>query len=139
MVDKYHNEWIIRDMVTDVRIFSQGHSTFCLIQPMTLIALLKCWKESSAYPQYAYKQSFWKESVSIYAQRIPLEDYGGLTMNNDSVKELLNAVGAVAEMSLNFYRAILNAGATKEEAAVLLQSFISAFIYGSKRGEVNED
>lgn len=59
--------------------------------------------------------------------------------NNDSVKELLNAVGAVAEMSLNFYRAVLNAGATKEEAVVLLKSFISAFIYGSKRGEVNED
>lgn len=59
--------------------------------------------------------------------------------NNDSVKELLNAVGAVAEMSLNFYRAVLDAGATKEEAVVLLQSFISAFIYGNKRGEVNED
>ena len=59
--------------------------------------------------------------------------------NNDSVKELLNAVGAVAEMSLNFYRAVLDAGATKEEAVVLLQSFISASIYGNKRGEVNED
>lgn len=37
-------------------------------------------------------------------------------MNNDAVRELLNAVGALAEMSLNFYRALLNAGATKEEA-----------------------
>ena len=53
-------------------------------------------------------------------------------MNNDAVKELLNAVGALAEMSLNFYRAVLNAGATKEEAFVLLQSFISASIHGSK-------
>lgn len=44
-------------------------------------------------------------------------------MNNDAVRELLNAVGALAEMSLNFYRAVLNAGATKEEAFVLLQSF----------------
>jgi len=44
-------------------------------------------------------------------------------MNNDAVRELLNAVGALAEMSLNFYRALLNAGATKEEAFVLLQSF----------------
>ena len=40
-------------------------------------------------------------------------------MNNDAVRELLNAVGALAEMSLNFYRALLNAGATKEEAFVL--------------------
>lgn len=60
-------------------------------------------------------------------------------MNNNSVKELLNAVGAVAEMSLNFYRAVLNTGATKEEAVVLLQSFISAFIHGNKRVEGNED
>lgn len=40
-------------------------------------------------------------------------------MNNDAVRELLNAVGALAEMSLNFYRALLNAGATKEEAFAL--------------------
>ena len=61
-----------------------------------------------------------------------------LKMNNDAVKELLNAVGALAEMSLNFYRAVLNAGATREEAFVLLQSFISASIHGSKE-ESNED
>lgn len=53
-------------------------------------------------------------------------------MNNDAVRELLNAVGALAEMSLNFYRALLNAGATKEEAFMLLWSFISATIHGSK-------
>lgn len=60
------------------------------------------------------------------------------SMNNDAVKELLNAVGALAEMSLNFYRAVLNAGATKEEAFVLLQSFISASIHGNEE-ESNED
>ena len=59
-------------------------------------------------------------------------------MNNDAVKELLNAVDALAEMSLNFYRAVLNAGATREEAFVLLQSFISASIHGNKE-ESNED
>ena len=59
-------------------------------------------------------------------------------MNNDAVKELLNAVGALAEMSLNFYRAVLNAGATREEAFVLLQSFIYASIHGNKE-ESNED
>lgn len=53
-------------------------------------------------------------------------------MNNDAVRELLNAVGALAEMSLNFYRALVNAGATEEEAFVLLQSFISATIHGRK-------
>lgn len=59
-------------------------------------------------------------------------------MNDDAVRKLLDAVGALAEMSLNFYRALLNAGATKEEAFMLLQSFISATIHGNKE-ESNED
>ena len=59
-------------------------------------------------------------------------------MNNDTVKELLNAVGALAEMSLTFYRAAINSGATREEAFLLLQSFISASIHGNKE-ESNED
>ena len=49
-------------------------------------------------------------------------------MNNKSVRELLNALGAVAEMSLSFYRDVLNAGATEEESFVLLKSFISVLI-----------
>lgn len=59
-------------------------------------------------------------------------------MNNDAVKELLNAVGALAEMSLNFYRAAINSGATREEDFVLLLSFISVSIHGNKE-ESNED
>ena len=59
-------------------------------------------------------------------------------MNNKSVKELLNALGAVAEMSLSFYRAVLDAGATKEESFVLLQSFISVFFCGRKEKESDE-
>lgn len=59
-------------------------------------------------------------------------------MDNKSVKELLNALGAVAEMSLSFYRAVLDAGATKEESFVLLQSFISVFICGKKEAESDE-
>ena len=53
-------------------------------------------------------------------------------MNNNAVKDLLNAVGALAEMSLFFYRAAINSGATREEACVLVQSFISASIHGNK-------
>ena len=53
-------------------------------------------------------------------------------MNNDAVKELLNAVGALAEMSLNFYRAAIKSGPTREEACVLVQSVISASIHGNK-------
>lgn len=77
----------------------------------------------------------WKRKLCLQEWRIKLltrlrpEE---MTMNNDAVRELLNAIGALAEMSLNFYRALLNAGATKEEAFVLLQSFISATIHGNK-------
>ena len=59
-------------------------------------------------------------------------------MNNDAVKELLNAVGALAEISLNFYRAAINAGATREEARVLVQSLIAACLHG-KREDGHED
>lgn len=59
-------------------------------------------------------------------------------MNNKSVRELLNALGAVAEMSLSFYRAAIDAGATEEESFVLLQSFISAFINGKKEEKSDE-
>ena len=59
-------------------------------------------------------------------------------MNNDAVRKILDSIGALAEMSLNFYRAVLNAGATREEAFVLLQSFISASIHGNKE-ESDED
>lgn len=59
-------------------------------------------------------------------------------MNNKSVKELLNALGAVAEMSLSFYGAVIDAGATKKESFVLLQSFISVFICGNKEAKSDE-
>ena len=60
------------------------------------------------------------------------------SMNNDAVKELLNAVGALAEMSLFFYRAAINSGATREEACVLVQSLIFASIHG-EREDGHED
>lgn len=53
-------------------------------------------------------------------------------MNNDAVRELLNAVGALAEMSLNFYRNLIDAGATPKEATTLTQAFIAANIFGQQ-------
>lgn len=53
-------------------------------------------------------------------------------MNNNAVKELMNAVGALAKISLNFYRAAINSGATRKESRVLVQSLISACIYGKR-------
>lgn len=50
-------------------------------------------------------------------------------------KEFMTAVGAIAEMTLMFYRAAINAGATTEEAMRLLQAFIIASLF---RGGCNE-
>lgn len=44
--------------------------------------------------------------------------------NNDRFKELFNAIGILAEMSLLFHRAVIQAGATEEEAKILTQALI---------------
>lgn len=44
--------------------------------------------------------------------------------NNDHLKELLNAIGVLAEMSLLFHRAVIQAGATEQEAKILTQALI---------------
>lgn len=46
--------------------------------------------------------------------------------NNDHLKELLNAIGVLAETSLLFYRAVIHAGASEEEAKFLTQALIRA-------------
>lgn len=46
--------------------------------------------------------------------------------NNDRLKELLNALGVLAETSLLFYRAVIQAGASEEEAKFLTQALIRA-------------
>ena len=50
---------------------------------------------------------------------------------NEAVKDLVNALGAIAEMSLVFYRDVLNSGATPDEAFKLTQAFIAANIFGN--------
>ena len=46
--------------------------------------------------------------------------------NNDHLKELLNAIGVLAETSLLFYRDVIQAGASEEEAKFLTQALIRA-------------
>ena len=46
--------------------------------------------------------------------------------NNDHLKELLNAIGVLAETSLLFYRAVIQAGASEEEVKFLTQALIRA-------------
>lgn len=65
-------------------------------------------------------------------------------MNDDNkIKELLNAIGVLAETSIFFYRAVLQAGATPGEAMVLVQAFIKASMLAggekSNRESENEE
>lgn len=57
---------------------------------------------------------------------------------NDDVKNLIDAVGALAEMSLALCRAALRAGATPEETWMLLNSFMREF-HNSGRDKGNSD
>lgn len=57
---------------------------------------------------------------------------------NNPLKDILNAIGVLAETSLNFYRSLVQAGATEEETKALIQAYIAAMLYGNK-GEAHED
>lgn len=53
--------------------------------------------------------------------------------------EFLKAIGILAEASLNFYRNLIDAGATSEEATTLTQAFIAANIFGqSNKGNADD-
>ena len=53
---------------------------------------------------------------------------------NDT-KNFIEALGALAEMSLAFARAARAAGASKEEAKVLLDSYMRSVLYGTPKKE----
>lgn len=57
---------------------------------------------------------------------------------SDPLNDVLNAIGVLAETSLNFYRSLVQAGATEEETKALTQAYIAAMMYGNK-GEAHED
>ena len=58
-------------------------------------------------------------------------------MDKNQLKEFMNAIGAVAETTLIFYRSIIKAGGTQEEATRLTQALIAATIFGDKHGQEN--
>ena len=51
--------------------------------------------------------------------------------NEQDVKKLIDALGAIAEMSLIFYRNVVASGATSDEAFKLTQAFIAANIFSN--------
>lgn len=56
------------------------------------------------------------------------------------IGELMDAVGALAEMALLFYKATINAGATEEQANILITAFLRASLQkNGKKKEARED
>lgn len=54
-------------------------------------------------------------------------------------QELVNAVGAAAEMTWIFYKAIRDAGADVTEAALLTRQYLIATMYGKDRDTTEDD
>ena len=55
------------------------------------------------------------------------------------MNEFLKAIGILAETSLNFYRNLIDAGATSKEATTLTQAFIAANIFGQRaKGDADD-
>lgn len=56
-------------------------------------------------------------------------------MPEDKIPDLINAIGATAELGLTFYRTLLSAGADSNEAYTLTKAFISSILNPTKRGD----
>lgn len=54
-------------------------------------------------------------------------------------QELVNAVGAVAEMSYIFYTAVREAGADVSEAALLTRQYLISTMHGKDRDTTEDD
>ncbi len=51
-------------------------------------------------------------------------------MDKNQLKEFMNAIGMIGETTLIFYRSIIEAGGTQEEAMRLTQALIAATLFG---------
>ena len=54
-------------------------------------------------------------------------------------QDLINSVGAVAEMSWIFYTAVREAGADVSEATLLTRQYLIATMYGKDRDTTEDD
>lgn len=54
-------------------------------------------------------------------------------------QDLINSVGAVAEMSWIFYTAVREAGADVSEAAMLTREYLIAIMHGKDRDTTEDD
>ena len=57
----------------------------------------------------------------------------------EQVEQMVQAVGATAEMGLIFYRAAIEAEATPAEAIRLTQAYLSALLFGNQQNQKPPD
>lgn len=54
-----------------------------------------------------------------------------MAKGNEQLQDLITAIGSIAEMSHQFYTAMITSGATVNEATAGMQSFIATFVHES--------
>lgn len=60
-------------------------------------------------------------------------------MPKNNMYDFRNAIGATAEITLTFYRDLLNSGADDTEAYILTTAFISSLINPTKGDNIQHD
>ncbi len=55
---------------------------------------------------------------------------------NSDMNDFITALGALAEIGLTFYRALLSSGATDSEAFTIAQAYLGSFNNPTKEGEL---
>lgn len=56
-------------------------------------------------------------------------------MPENEINNLINAIGATAELGLTFYWTLLSVGADSDEAYTLTKAFISSILNPTKRSD----
>lgn len=60
-------------------------------------------------------------------------------MDKKQLKEFIDAMGAMAEMTLIFYRTVIQTGGTSEEATRLTQALIAATLFSGGKKDTSSD
>ena len=60
-------------------------------------------------------------------------------MNNEDLKKFVDGIGAIAEMTLLYYKASIKAGASIPEAYILTKAFVEVMFEQSHNGRQDND
>lgn len=60
-------------------------------------------------------------------------------MNNEDLKKFIDGIGAIAEMTLLYYKASIKAGASIPEAYILTKAFVEVMFEQSHNGRQDND